>query len=164
MKNLDADVLWQNALEKLVGRLLVDVIDRRRSEASGGLIDAAGIYGTHPDARRLRRFQSLLAFLFRSLFGHGDVDCADLFDRQQALRDEALRDDRLESVEAKVDAANFVAGVAGQHSLAKRGPQIVFDIAKESALFACDSYSAGKLRGGFGSGADALRVCRSEYR
>src|SRR5260370_16920082 len=160
-KNLDADVLWQNALEKLVVRLLVDGVDRRRSEAGGCLIDAAGIYGTHPNASRLRRFQSLLAFLFRSLFGHGHVDCADLFDGQEEVGDEALRDDRLEFVEENVDAVNFVAGVAGNHTLAKRGREIVFDLAENSDMVAYDSYSTGSLRGGFGTGADGRDARRS---
>ena len=57
MKNLDAEILRQNAPEKLLGRLLVNVIDGRRPKFGGGLIDGAGIDGTQPDVggRRLRR-------------------------------------------------------------------------------------------------------------
>ena len=58
-----------------------------------------------------------------------DVDFADLLDGQQALGDEALRDDRLEFVEENVDGVNLAAGVAGDHALAKSGREIVFDLA-----------------------------------
>src|ERR1019366_9227075 len=107
IKNLDADVLRQNSLEKLLWRLLVDVIDRRRRDPGSGLVDGAGIDWTHTDSRRLRRFDSLFAFLWRTFFRHEDVDFADLLDRRQALGDEALRDARLEFVEENVDAVNL---------------------------------------------------------
>src|SRR5208337_388925 len=86
---------------------------------------------------------SLLAFLFGRLFHHLDVDFADLLDGQQALGDEALRDDRLEFVEENVDAVNLAAGVAGDQAFAQSICEIMVDLAENSDIFACDLHATG---------------------
>ena len=59
MKNLDADILWQNALEKLTGRLLVNVIDGQGGKFGRGFIDRAGIGWTQTYALPFRGLNSL---------------------------------------------------------------------------------------------------------
>jgi hypothetical protein len=72
-----------------------------------------------------------------------DVDFADLLDRQQALGDEALRDDRLEFVEENVDSVNLAAAVAGDHAFAQSICEIVFDLAENSDILANDLHATG---------------------
>ena len=88
--------------KQLLGRLLVDVIDLG-TPRSWRRPHRRRWY--RPDANRRPPTSPLPVVFLRSSSeassAMSDVDFADLLDRQQALGDEALRDDRLEFVEEK---------------------------------------------------------------
>ena len=85
--------------------------------------------------------------LLRSLFRHLDIDFADFLDGQQTLGDKALRDHRFEFVEQNIDRVDLAAAVAGDHALAERGGEIVFDLAQNSDILAGDLHAAGAGNG-----------------
>jgi hypothetical protein len=64
---------------------------------------------TQTDVGRLAASIRFLRSSSEGFFRHLDVDFADLLDGQQALGDQALRDDRLELVEENVDGVNLAA-------------------------------------------------------
>src|SRR5208282_6947387 len=122
------------------------------------LIDSGGIHGTQTDMSRLGRFDSLLPFLFRSLFRHLDVDFANFLDRQQALRNQPLRDDRFELVKENVDRVNLAASVASDQALAESVGKVVIDLTENSNVLARNLHTSGALWCRFGIGVNGRRA------
>src|ERR1700691_1493684 len=147
MKNLDRDVLRQNSLKQLLGRLLVDIVDRRTSKGRSGFIDRVSIGGPHPDSRRLRCFEPLFTFFYRRLFRHLNINFSDLFYGEQSLGYEALRDDRFEFVEENVDTVDFASGIARDYALAERASEVVLHSAQYSHMFTNDLHAVGTFWG-----------------
>src|ERR1700677_674637 len=129
VKNLNADVLRQNALEKLFGRLLVNVVNGQGGKFSGSFIGGAGVGWEESNTLPPCGLHLPLAFFWSGFFGHLDVDFAYVFDGEQALHYQALRDDGFEFVEEEVDRVDLGMGIAGYHTPAEFVGKVIFDLA-----------------------------------
>src|SRR5882757_1217336 len=150
VENLNAYVLWQNALKKLLGTLLVNIIYGLGSEFRRNFVCFPSLQLTQTDARRPCRLNALLAFLFGGLFRHLNIHLADGLDGEQALGDQTLRYDRLKFIEENVDGIYFFVDIASHNAFAQSGGETEFYFAQNANVFADDLNAAGALSDCFG--------------